>query len=62
MKVSKEKLNDFLDMIYNLYHSVKKENNDLKNKIKELEFISRTCGCECYEFLISLKSPINNRK
>ena len=37
MKVSKEKLNDFLDMIYNLYHSVKKENNDLKNKIKELE-------------------------
>jgi len=37
MKVSKEKLNDFLDMIYNLYHSVKKENNDLKDKIKELE-------------------------
>jgi len=37
MKVSKEKLNNFLDMIYNLYHSVKKENNDLKDKIKELE-------------------------
>lgn len=39
MKVSlcEEKLNDFLDMIYNLYHSVKKENIDLKNKIKELE-------------------------
>jgi len=37
MKVCEEKLNNFLDMIYNLYHSVKKENNELKNKIKELE-------------------------
>lgn len=37
MKVSEEKLNNFLDMIFNLYHSVKRENNDLKNKIKELE-------------------------
>lgn len=37
MKVCEEKLNNFLDMIFNLYHSVKRENNDLKNKIKELE-------------------------
>ncbi len=37
MKVCEEKLNNFLDMIFNLYHSVKRENSDLKNKIKELE-------------------------
>lgn len=37
MKVDEEKLNDFLEMIYNLYHSVKKENNELKDKIKYYE-------------------------
>ncbi len=37
MKVSEEKLNDFLEMIYNLYHSVKNENKMLKQKIRDLE-------------------------
>jgi len=37
MKVCEEKLNDFLDMIYGLYHSVKKENIELKDKIKHYE-------------------------
>lgn len=39
MNISEEKLNDFLDMIYKYYHSVKDENIMLKNKIKELETI-----------------------
>lgn len=39
MKVCEEKLNDFLEMIYGLYHSVKKENNELKAKIKYYEML-----------------------